>query len=152
MKIFLICITIISAILMIIVILLQQGKGAELGAAFGRGAQGGLFTAAGKTNFLTRTTSTLMTIFLLSALSLSVFLSDSREDGVLRELEQSDTTRALEAIDEEVLEIDNSDAPPVDDAPATDNADGDISNDASDAESNDANEAKSEDTTSTTSN
>lgn len=87
MKIFLVSLCIASSILMIIVILLQQGKGADLGAAFGRGAQGGLFTATGKANFLTRITSALVTVFLLSALALSVFLSGDRQDDVLKELQ-----------------------------------------------------------------
>ena len=86
MKIFLISISVVSSILMIIAILLQQGKGADLGAAFGRGAQGGLFTTSGKANFLTRITSILVTVFLVSALALSVFLGSSQQDGVLEEL------------------------------------------------------------------
>ena len=89
MKIFLISLTVISSILMIAVILLQQGKGADLGAAFGRGAQGGLFTATGKANFLTRTTSVLVTVFLVSALWLSLYLGGSRKDEVLEELQKS---------------------------------------------------------------
>ena len=103
MKIFLISITVISSILMIIVILLQQGKGAELGAAFGRGAQGGLFSASGKANFMTRTTSTLVAVFLLSSLALSIFVNENREDRVLEELQQSDTSRAVEALDENLV-------------------------------------------------
>ena len=91
MNLFLTAITLVSAILMIIVILLQQGKGAELGAAFGRGAQGGLFTAQGKANFLTKATRWLVTIFLLSSLSLGVFLSQTRTDGVLENLQSSES-------------------------------------------------------------
>ena len=87
MNLFLTAITLISAILMIIVILLQQGKGAELGAAFGRGASGGLFTAQGKANFLTRATRWLVTVFLLSSLALGIFLSQTRTDGVLENLQ-----------------------------------------------------------------
>ena len=87
MKIFLLSLTVVSSVLMVVVILLQQGKGAELGAAFGRGAQGGLFASRGKANFLTRATSILVTVFLLSSLALSLFLGDSRQDGVRQELE-----------------------------------------------------------------
>ena len=101
MKVFLISITVVSSILMIIVILLQQGKGAELGSAFGRGAQGGLFTASGKANFLTRTTSALVTIFLLSSLALSIFLSGSRQDGIFDELGggEAGSVEAVESLD-----------------------------------------------------
>ena len=100
MKIFLISVTMISSVLMVIVILLQQGKGAGLGAAFGRGAQGGLFTSSGKANFLTRTTSALVTIFLLSSLALSIFLGSTRQDGVFDELGQgSEAVEAIESLD-----------------------------------------------------
>ena len=63
MSLLLTALVVISAILMVGVILLQQGKGAELGAAFGRGAQGGLFGSTGSANFLTRTTKWLAVAF-----------------------------------------------------------------------------------------
>ena len=87
MKIFLIAITVISALLMVGVILLQQGKGAGLGAAFGSGAQGGLAGETGRANFLTRTTSVLVTIFFLACLTLSLFLGGTRDDRVRELLE-----------------------------------------------------------------
>lgn len=87
MKIFLIAITVISALLMVGVILLQQGKGASLGAAFGSGAQGGLSGETGRANFLTRTTAVLVTIFFLSCLTLSLFLGSTRDDRVRELLE-----------------------------------------------------------------
>lgn len=96
MKIFLISLSVVSSILLVIVILLQQGKGADLGASFGRGAQGGLFTTTGKANFLTRITSGLVTIFLLSALALSVFLSESQQDGVFQELQGDSLAEEIE--------------------------------------------------------
>ena len=88
MSLLLTALVVISAILMVGVILLQQGKGAELGAAFGRGAQGGLFGAAGAANFLTRTTKWLAVAFFGAALTLSLFVSDSSREGVLDELRQ----------------------------------------------------------------
>lgn len=87
MKIFLIAISVVSSILMVVVILLQQGKGADLGAAFGRGAQGGLFNSTGKANFLTRITSGLVTVFLLSSLFLSIHLGQENREGVLQDLQ-----------------------------------------------------------------
>lgn len=71
---------------MVGVILLQQGKGVGMGASFGRGAQGGLYDTASKANFLTRTTSALATLFLLSSLALSFYLGESGK-GVLEELQ-----------------------------------------------------------------
>jgi preprotein translocase subunit SecG len=52
-------------------ILLQHGKGADMGAAFGSGASGSLFGAAGSANFLSRTTAVLAAVFFLSSLGLT---------------------------------------------------------------------------------
>ncbi len=54
-------------------ILLQHGKGADMGAAFGSGASGSLFGAAGSANFLSRTTAVLAAVFFLSSLGLTWF-------------------------------------------------------------------------------
>src|SRR5262249_42492106 len=54
-------------------VLLQHGKGADMGAAFGSGASGSLFGAAGSANFLSRTTAILATVFFLSSLGLTWF-------------------------------------------------------------------------------
>lgn len=114
MSLFFTVITLVSAVLMIIVILLQQSKGSELGAAFGSGARGGLFTAQGKANFLTRTTRWLMTIFLLSSLALSIFLVDNRQDGVLENLQAADDASAAGQLETLDLEADAAaDAPAV---------------------------------------
>lgn len=58
---------IIAAIVIIVLVLLQQGKGADMGAAFGSGASGSLFGASGSANFLSRMTALATTIFLLPA-------------------------------------------------------------------------------------
>src|SRR5512143_1525562 len=54
-------------------VLLQHGKGADMGAAFGSGSSGSLFGAAGSANFLSRTTSVLAAVFFLSSLGLTWF-------------------------------------------------------------------------------
>ncbi|MGI9298348.1 MAG: preprotein translocase subunit SecG [Gammaproteobacteria bacterium] len=94
MKIFLLSVTVVSSLLMVGVILLQQGKGAGLGSSFGGGARGGLYETAGKANFLTRATSILATIFLASSLGLSLYLG--REAGVLEELRRPSAESAAE--------------------------------------------------------
>lgn len=58
-------------------VLLQHGKGADMGAAFGSGASGSLFGATGSANFLSRTTAILATFFFLTSLGLS-YLAGSR--------------------------------------------------------------------------
>ena len=59
-------------------VLLQHGKGADMGAAFGSGASGSLFGAAGSANFLSRTTAILATVFFLSSLGLT-YLATNHE-------------------------------------------------------------------------
>ena len=58
-----IVVQIVSAIAVIILVLLQHGKGADLGAAFGSGASGSLFGASGSANFLSRSTAVAATLF-----------------------------------------------------------------------------------------
>ena len=58
-------------------VLLQHGKGADMGAAFGSGSSGSLFGSTGSANFLSRTTAVLATIFFLTSLSLAYLASDS---------------------------------------------------------------------------
>jgi preprotein translocase subunit SecG len=63
---------VLSALAVVILVLLQQGKGAEMGAAFGGGASSGsLFGATGSANFLSRFTAVCATIFLLCTLALA---------------------------------------------------------------------------------
>ncbi|MGZ5050811.1 MAG: preprotein translocase subunit SecG [Methylobacter sp.] len=53
-------------------ILMQQGKGADAGAAFGTGASGSVFGAQGAASFLSRTTAILATLFFITSLTLAV--------------------------------------------------------------------------------
>jgi preprotein translocase subunit SecG len=58
-------------------VLLQHGKGADMGAAFGSGSSGSLFGAAGSANFLSRTTAVLAAVFFASSLGLTWLASQS---------------------------------------------------------------------------
>ncbi len=62
---------VLSAIAIVVLVLLQQGKGADMGAAFGSGSAGSVFGAAGSANFLSRTTAVAATIFFLTTLALA---------------------------------------------------------------------------------
>jgi preprotein translocase subunit SecG len=62
-------------------VLLQHGKGADMGAAFGSGSSGSLFGAAGSANFLSRSTAVLAAVFFLSSLGLT-YLSSTRSTPV----------------------------------------------------------------------
>ena len=67
-----IVVQIVSAIAVIILVLLQHGKGADLGAAFGSGASGSLFGASGSANFLSRSTAVAATLFFLATIALTL--------------------------------------------------------------------------------
>ena len=72
---------IISAVGIIILVLLQHGKGADAGATFGSGSSSGsLFGASGSANFLSRTTAIFATVFFITTFSL-VFMSSKGEFG-----------------------------------------------------------------------
>jgi preprotein translocase subunit SecG len=63
----------LSALGMIGLILIQHGKGADMGAAFGSGSSGSLFGASGSANFLSRTTAVLAAVFFACTLALAYF-------------------------------------------------------------------------------
>ncbi len=71
---------IISALAMIGLILVQHGKGADMGAAFGSGSSGSLFGASGSANFLSRMTGVLATVFFVCTLGLA-YTSGVRPTG-----------------------------------------------------------------------
>jgi preprotein translocase subunit SecG len=62
---------ILVAIVIIALVLMQHGKGADMGAAFGSGASGSLFGATGSANFLSRTTGVLAAVFFATSLTLA---------------------------------------------------------------------------------
>ncbi|MBE7940768.1 MULTISPECIES: preprotein translocase subunit SecG [Ramlibacter] len=63
----------LAAVGMIGLILIQHGKGADMGAAFGSGSSGSLFGASGSANFLSRTTAVLAAVFFACTLALAYF-------------------------------------------------------------------------------
>jgi preprotein translocase subunit SecG len=69
------------ALAIIALVLLQRGKGAEAGAAFGAGASGTVFGARGSTNFFSRTTAILATLFFASSLALAYMSSQGPVAG-----------------------------------------------------------------------
>jgi preprotein translocase subunit SecG len=78
---------ILSALAMIGLILVQHGKGADMGAAFGSGGSGSLFGASGSANFLSRATAALATVFFVCTLGLA-FTSGVRPSGANSVLER----------------------------------------------------------------
>ena len=74
---------IVAALAMIGLVLVQHGKGADMGASFGSGASGSLFGATGSANFLSRSTAACATVFFIATLALAALSNDhaSREAG-----------------------------------------------------------------------
>ena len=62
-------------------VLLQHGKGADMGSGFGGGASASLFGATGSANFLSRTTAVLATLFFLSSLGLAYLATSRPKEG-----------------------------------------------------------------------
>lgn len=73
------------AVAIIALVLLQRGKGADAGAAFGAGASGTVFGSRGTTSFLSRTTAILATLFFLTSLGLAYLAGQRTEPGSILE-------------------------------------------------------------------
>ena len=70
---------VLVALAIVGLVLLQHGKGADVGAAFGSGASGSLFGASGSANFLSRATAILAAVFFLTSLGLTYFSGKKTE-------------------------------------------------------------------------
>ena len=78
---------VLAAIGIVVLVLLQHGKGADMGAAFGSGSAGSLFGSAGAANFLSRTTAILAAVFFVTSLGLTYFSTPSKSGGVTQSIE-----------------------------------------------------------------
>ena len=72
---------VLSAISVVVLVLIQHGKGADMGAAFGSGSSGSLFGASGSANFLSRMTGALAAVFFITSLGLTYLSSHKTECG-----------------------------------------------------------------------
>ena len=89
---------ILAALGIIVLVLLQHGKGADMGAAFGSGSAGSLFGSAGAANFLSRSTAVLAAVFFATSLGLTYFSAPSKSGGVTETLAvPAGTTNAVPA-------------------------------------------------------
>jgi preprotein translocase subunit SecG len=79
METFVLVIHVLVALAIVGLVLLQHGKGADVGAAFGGGASGSLFGATGSANFLSRATAILAAVFFLTSLGLTYFSTRKTE-------------------------------------------------------------------------
>src|SRR3954465_10321853 len=88
---------IVTALVMIGLVLIQHGKGADMGASFGSGASGSLFGATGSANFLSRSTAICATVFFAATLGMSV-ISTGRNSPHAAEVNRLDSALSAPAI------------------------------------------------------
>ncbi|MDD9890167.1 MAG: preprotein translocase subunit SecG [Gammaproteobacteria bacterium] len=86
---------VITAIVIVGLVLLQQGKGADAGASFGAGASQTVFGSSGSGNFLVRATTVAAIIFFVTSLSLAIFARNNSGAGA---------TTGLPIVDQQLLE------------------------------------------------
>jgi preprotein translocase subunit SecG len=74
---------VIFAIAIVVLVLIQHGKGADMGAAFGSGSAGSLFGSAGASNFLSKSTAGFAALFFATSLALTYFHAPKSSSGVM---------------------------------------------------------------------
>ena len=87
---------ILAALGIVVLVLLQHGKGADMGAACGSGSSGSLFGASGSANFLSRTTAVLAAVFFATSLGLTYFSAPTKSSGVTQHLDTPAATPGAE--------------------------------------------------------
>ena len=112
----LLVVQVICAIALIGFILIQHGKGADAGAAFGSGASATVFGAAGSGNFLTKTTTALAFVFLLNSLALAWMAKErsleARQLNVVEPLLMEQPAEQVDAVPDEIpVDMVESDIP-----------------------------------------
>jgi preprotein translocase subunit SecG len=84
MEVLILVLHVLAALSIIVLVLLQHGKGADMGAAFGSGSAGSVFGSSGSANFMSRTTAVLAVIFFTTSIGLTVVTSKKSDDkGVM---------------------------------------------------------------------
>jgi preprotein translocase subunit SecG len=84
---------VLLAVVLVILVLLQHGKGADMGAAFGSGSAGSLFGPSGSATFLSRATGFVAAMFFVTSMSLTYFSANRNESGsVMSIMEQSEVS------------------------------------------------------------
>lgn len=88
MSLFITTLHISAGLFLILVVLLQTGKGAAMGSAFGSGASQTMFGSAGAGNFLTKLTTAAAVVFMVTSLTLATMSSDTTGDSVIEGIEE----------------------------------------------------------------
>ncbi len=91
---------IVTAVILVALVLMQHGKGADMGAAFGTGSAGSLFGSSGSANFLSRSTAVAATIFFITSLSLTYLYSHTAEQKGVMDTVSADAIKVVPAAPE----------------------------------------------------
>ena len=91
---------VICTLFLILVILLQTGKGAAMGAGLGAGSSQTMFGSSGEGNFLTKITTGIATLFMLTSLTLAIMSSKEKSRSIMPEVEKSATASSSGAASE----------------------------------------------------
>jgi len=89
-------ICIILAMILIVLVILQQGKGSDLGSAFGGGSSNSMFGAVGPSNFLGKLTGVIAALFLILNLAQAVLLKNENTEVLFSDEEMKQATKAVE--------------------------------------------------------
>lgn len=88
---------VLTAVVLIGLVLVQHGKGADMGAAFGSGSAGSLFGSSGSANFLSRSTAVAATVFFITSMTLTyLYGHPSHGSSVMDEASQTKTVQPVE--------------------------------------------------------
>lgn len=90
----LIVLHVLVALFLIMVVLLQTGKGASMGSAFGGGASQTMFGSAGAGNFLTKLTTAAAIVFMITSLALTTISSKKEARSVIKETAEESAPKA----------------------------------------------------------
>lgn len=104
---------VLLAVVLIVLVLLQHGKGADMGAAFGSGSSGSLFGASGSATFLSRATGFVAAMFFATSMSLTYLSVNQTEDtsvmSIMDQIEEAERTSAdLEQRNTDIPEVGDS--------------------------------------------
>ena len=91
---------VICTLFLILVILLQTGKGAAMGSGFGAGSSQTMFGSSGAGNFLTKMTTAIATLFMITSLTLATMSSKEKSHSIMTEEENPASTNVSQPIPE----------------------------------------------------
>lgn len=114
---------VLTALSIIALILLQQGKGAEAGASFGAGASQTVFGSQGGGNFFTRATAVLAAVFFVTSFGLAVVAKQQASISATDGIPMVDDAAGIPAVVEMNSDVPRSDIPAADLPGATDSSD-----------------------------